>query len=440
MLSAAAVIPLGSTTYTSVVFPNTQLPAQACGDRYSRCDVTLVFDESSNKSVALLAVGMGAAVALFEREAPNLTFIGQHVIPLPAEASCTLTAFFGSGNSWFGLCYKFVGYELVTVDIYIVDLNFNSLDMSFLTLHNSDDTTFALSRAFYSFCSGFGFVNWFNDAYFSSLRVERHLSSQPVDTLDTNIVACLNNGTQQLVLYQDSTLLAYCQNVTVQVDICYDPGATTVRGTSFFCLGSENTFLEVKSESLRVSTLSNYSIPLPLNTTVPYVGHCIDINSKLFFVTTSMDGMVTLTDVLKNSVTLLATDAPVNHRVAQNRFISYSSSSCLSILDLSCPNPASPIHVTDSFFELSTFLANSNFSCSETPTTEPPTPTVTSTTIPPTQQPLLSDGAIAGITVVVIVLVCIVVGVFCCILYVLWQKKCCRKDYPSPVEESGGPR
>ncbi len=112
----------------------------------------------------------------------------------------------------------------------------------------------------------------------------------------------------------------------------------------------------------------------------PYMGDCVEIRGLLFFVGSSTNGFTTLTNVLGNLTTILATDAQVNHQLIDNRFILYSNSTSSALLDLSCPEPSVPIHVSNVSFELSAFFSNSEFSCFTDQPTQPPSTTVTVST------------------------------------------------------------
>ena len=149
--------------------------------------------------------------------------------------------------------------------------------------------------------------------------------------------------------------------------------------TRFYCSGSRDTYLEV-SDNLIINSSVDYVIPFPLDSSVPYVGDCVEIRRLLFFVGSSTNGFAVLTNVLGNLTTILATDAQVNHQVIDNRFILYSNSTSSALLDLSCPDPSTPIHVSNVSFELSAFFPNSEFSCFIDQPTQPPSTTVTVST------------------------------------------------------------
>ncbi len=112
----------------------------------------------------------------------------------------------------------------------------------------------------------------------------------------------------------------------------------------------------------------------------PYMGDCVEIRGLLFFVGSSTNGFTTLTNVLGNLTTILATDAQVNHQLIDNRFILYSNSTSSALLDLSCPEPSVPIHISNVSFELSAFFSNSEFSCFTDQPTQPSSTTVTVST------------------------------------------------------------
>ena len=404
-ISAAAVIPSGNTTYTDVIFPSVQLPSQTCGDRYTRCHVTIHYEEAGTRVAVLVAVGDGAAVALFDQESSSLNFIEQYFVPLPGTPSCALTTFIVDGVVVYGLCYEIVSGEEVIVQVFIIFLDFGTLSQSTIISNIGRNTrnTLYISEAFHSTCSGATFgtnLYWYGNAFLHSLRID---IDSPLVSMDTNISQCFDNGTQQVVLFQDRYLLAYCGSNTVEVDICGE-AALIVNSITFYCSGRRDTFLEVGAGNL---SFNNNVIPFPLDLSFPYVGDCVEINGNVHFIGSSADGTIALTDVLQNSTTILSTDAIVNHQVIDNRFILYSNSTSSALLDLSCPDPSTPIHVSNVSFELSNFSANHSFSCFTVQPTQPPT----MTTVPvETTAQALSDGAIAGIVVALIVLVSIIVA------------------------------
>ncbi len=232
-ISAAAVTPSGSTTCTDVIFPSVRLPSQTCGDRYTRCHVTIHYEDPGTRVAVLVAVGDGAAVALFDRETSNLNFIEQYFVPLPGTPNCALTTFIADGAMVYGLCYESVSGEEVIVQVFIILLDFGTLSHSIIISHIGCDTgnRLYISEAFHSTCSGETFATmlyWYGNATLYSLWID---IVSALNSLDTNISQCFNIGTQQVVVFQDRYILAYCESNTVEVDIC-DSGVTLIQRRS----------------------------------------------------------------------------------------------------------------------------------------------------------------------------------------------------------------
>ena len=366
-----------TTTYTDVVFPSVQLPSQTCGDRNGRCDVSVFTIDGSTRVAVLVAVGNGTVVALFDRLNSGLIFIDQHFFFLPG-ITCSLTTFVQDDIFLYGLCYEFTSNDgVVLLDVYRTVLNFDQLELSSFDVYIAPRSTnydFYISRGFLSSCTGFTNVYWFGNAFFYYLRVDisdSSINDQDISLSDPAIEQCFDNGTHQVVIFDDSSLLAYCNNnITVEVDFCQRSEPVVTR-TRFYCSGSRDTYLEV-SDNLTVNSSVDYAIPFPLDSSVPYVGDCVEIRGLLFFVGSSTNGLIVLTNVLGNLTTILATDAQVNHQVIDNRFILYSNSTSSALLDLSCSEPSAPIYVSHVSFELSAFFPNSEFSFTDQPT-QPPT-------------------------------------------------------------------
>ncbi len=235
-ISAAAVTPSGSTTYTDVIFPSVRLPSQTCGDRYAHCHLTIHYEDPGTRVAVLVAVGDGAAVALFDRETSNLNFNEQYFIPLPGTPNCALTTFIADGAMVYGLCYESVSDEEVIVQVFIIFLDFETLSHSIIISHIGRDTgnRLYISEAFHSTCSGATFATmlyWYGNATLYSLRID---IVSALNSVNTHISQCFNNGTQHVVLLQDSSLLAYCGFNTVEVDICGSGEAPVINSTTFY--------------------------------------------------------------------------------------------------------------------------------------------------------------------------------------------------------------
>ncbi len=396
--------------------------------------MTIHYEDPGTRVAVLVAVGDGAAVALFDRETSNLNFIEQYFIPLPGTPNCALTTFIADGAMVYGLCYESVSGEEVIMQVFIILLDFETLSRSIIISHIGRDTgnRLYISEAFHSTCSGATFATmlyWYGNATLYSIRID---IVSALNSVNTHISQCFNNGTQHVVLLQDSSLLAYCGFNTVEVDICGSGEAPVINSTTFYCSGRKDTFLEVEAGNLR---LNDNVIPFPLDLSLPYVGDCVEINGNVHFIGSSADGTIALTNVLQNFTTILSTDSIVNHQVIANRFILYSNSTSSALFDLSCPEPSTPIHVSNVSFELSAFSANSGFSCfTVQPTQAPTTAAIVSTdatdvsdfteatTGSNTIQPV-SGGAIVGIVVGTLFVIGIGIGIVVVVAILLHKRR-----------------
>ena len=261
-----------------------------------------------------MAVGNGTVVALFDRLNNRLIFIDQHFFFLPG-ITCSLTTFVQDDI----FLYEFTSNDgVVLLDVYRTVLNFDQLELSSFDLYiapRSHNLDFYISRGFLSSCTGFTNLYWFGNTFFYYLRVDisdSSINDQDISLSDPAIEQCFDNGMHQVVIFEDSSLLANCNNnVTVEVDFCRRSEPVVTR-TRFYCSGSRDTYLEV-SENVIINSLMDYAIPFPLDLSVPYVGDCVEIRGLLFFVGSSTNGFTVLTNVLGNLTTILATDAQVNH-------------------------------------------------------------------------------------------------------------------------------
>ena len=416
-ISAAVVNPSGNTTFIDAVFPGVRLPSSTCGDRYSFCHVTTYSDLTGRRMVAMAPAGNGAAVVLFDQQDIELNFVNKMFVPLPANSSCVLTAFIGD-SPLYGLCYDIQPNNLGgIVKVYKVLFDFEVLTESRIAFHSQEsDTYLSISEVFTSSAIGTSLeVYWYQNAFLFSLQIDFFITS--LDRQDSDITQCFDNGTRQVTLFQATSLLAYCEASTVEICLSgnLEDNPPMVNTTTFYCSEKRDTVLQVKDGGLYFNLQADDVIPFPLDISLHYVGDCVKINEIIFFVGSSTDGTIALTDVLFNRTTILTTNSLVNHQVVDNRFVLYSNPTSSAILDLSCPIPSTPIHVSDMAFDLSAFFANEGFSCL---TVQPTTPPTTVPTTDPTTNAasLLSDGGIAGIILaVILIVVCVAVVCILCI-------------------------
>ena len=473
-LSSAIIVPSDTVTTVTATFPNEQFPHQ-CGvdpsisnigrPNSTRCEVTVFRDSLSSKVAAMVPTVNGAGIVLFDDD-PVLALIDQYMIPLSPSLDCNLTSFVNLPDKLLGVCYGSItsGDDETSVQILRVVINFNELNQSTLEKYSQNMITLSsteFSNVFYlPICNGAEpYLYWFDDGFLFDLRTD--IQSADEQRYDTDVGVCFAGELRRVIPFRENFLIAYCSNNTIiEVDVC-DRGGGTVPfdgplPTRFYCSGSETIFLQqgVENLSLVSSIHQSTSISFPLDPSPNYTGDCIDITDILFFVGSSADGTIVLTNVLDNSTTILAEDATVPHQAIQNRYILYSNSTSSALLDLTCPSPTSPVHVFNDSFHLANFDPNDNYSCNTMQPVEPSaTITVTSTPTeeimnltttefgPPTTKievirtetikmsPIevtptasvavngtspvggLSGGLIAGVTIGVILLVVIVCGV-----------------------------
>ncbi len=381
-ISAAVVNPSGNTTFIDAMFPGVRLPSSTCGDRYSFCHVTTYSDLTGRRMVAVAPAGNGAAVVLFDQQDIELNFVNKMFVPLPANSSCVLTAFIGD-SPLYGLCYDIQLNNLGgIVKVYKVLFDFEILTESRIAFHSQESNTYlSISEVFTSSAIGTNLiVYWYQNAFLFSLEIGSFFFTS-LKCQDSNITQCFDNGTRQVTLFQATSLLAYCEASTVEISLSgnLEDNPPIVITTTFYCSEKRDTFLQVKDGGLHLNSQADDVIPFPLDISLHYVGDCVKINEIIFFVGSSTDGTIALTDVLFNRTTILTTNSLVNHQVVDNRFVLYSDPTSSAILDLFCPVPSTPIYVSNMTFDLSSFFANGNFDCLtiQPMTPSPTTPEVT---------------------------------------------------------------
>ena len=394
---STVVIPSGVEYFVNATFVDGEFPYQ-CGDRLRRCNLTIVRENPGTREIVVAPLDQGVGLTLFIVSMNHTTVVDQYVVTLSdfePTLSCNFTSFIDTvdprhvddaGYTLYGFCYNFLPKSLsdeVEMWIFAFIVNFNQLNDSRLELLYRDNSPYRLSSTGLSNPFLFGShvcsipaisVVWYDDAFLYLWRTDTGTFTD----FDSEQSLCYGNNVTQVKLFLGSQLLAYCANNTVvEIDVCTAGGLTVpslASPTRFYCSNNDNMmYLEQKGDVLML-ILSNrleIAIPHPLNTSLPYVADCVDINGLLFFVGSSVDGAIVLTDVLNNSTTILSTDTTVPHQVIQNRYILYSNATSSALLDMTCLSPTRPIHVFIELFNLANFSPNDNFSCLSVQPTEP---------------------------------------------------------------------
>ena len=389
---SSVVIPSGMDYYVNATFANGHFPYQ-CGERLSRCNVTIVRESPGPKVAAVASLDLGVGLALFNVSTNHTALVDQYVISLSdfePTLSCNFTSFVDTvdtihtddtGATLYGFCYNFLSMsnsDEVEMWIFTVVVNFNQLNDSRLVLLYRDKSPYGLSSTELSHPFFFGSdvcsspsarVMWHDDGFLYIWRTD----TGTFFSFDTEQPLChADNVSQpQVELFRGNQLLAYCSNNTVvEIDVCMAGGFTVPSlayyPTRFYCSRVDNsTYVEQQGDNLILVSPSHpdTTLPLPWNTSVRYVVDCVEVNNELFFVRSSSSGTVVYVEVLKSTVITLTESASFNHEIYGDRFLIYSNTTSSVFLDLSCPSPSTPIHVHSEPFSLSTFEVYENFSC-----------------------------------------------------------------------------
>ncbi len=374
MISGRQVFSNESIRYDAL-FPSATLP-DTCGDRLWRCDVTRVKDPPNNREVVLAPHPDGVAMALFTDVNNDRFSLQSQFVARPQETiNCSMTSFTGDSRL-FAACMRFNPSHTVEFEVELwlfeVHINFDALNETTLVLLNDVNTPYrsyssGLSAIFNVVTGGENHVIWLDDEILFTIQLP---SLDPeIFFADTNHNVCFGNNVTDVRLSDDQhNLLVYCsQNTLVDVSV-RDRGGMTISVnetlTRFYC--PQAGYLEERNDTLAFVTpgLTDHVIPHPLNLSERYVGDCVVVDQTVWFIGTSADGLVVLTDVLNNKTIVLSYNAPTRHKV-DGHILLYSNSTLSGLLDLACP---SQLLLSNQTFLLSTFELNPGFMCPEQPT------------------------------------------------------------------------
>ncbi len=367
------------------IFPETHLPS-TCGDLLWRCNVTLIKDAPNNREVAIVPHSAGIALALFTGlNSDRLTLFDQFVLGPQEEVNCSFTSIAQSpDNRRVVSCVRFTPLARFEVDLWLFEvlIDLNTLNQSSLSLLNYDINTpyqsysTGLSPIFFSSVVLFtdSHVIWFDDEVLFTVLPDSSSSSAERFFTDTNGSVCFGNNVTDVRQSRDlNNLLVYCsENNLINVSV-RDRGEMEVSfkqtPTRFYC--PQGVYIEQQNETLALVSpgLEDHVIPHPLNLSERYVGDCAMTEYATYFIGTSRDGSIVLTNILDNLTTLLADDAQVNHQLIDGRVLLFSNSTVSVVQDLAC---RSQQFISNQTFLLATFDLNPDFLCpDQQPVTTP---------------------------------------------------------------------
>ncbi len=440
LVVSARLISTNISIQRDAIFPGVYLPS-TCGDRLWRCRVTLIKNAPNNREVAIVPHSAGIALALFAGiNSDRLTLIDQFILGPQEEVNCSFTSIAKSPSDDGRVvsCVRFTPLAHFKVDLWLfkVHIDFEDLNQSSLSLLNDNiDTPYqsystGLSPIFFSSVDlvSDSHVIWFDDdvlftvlpGYGNSFSSAEHFYA------DTNRSVCFGNNVTDVRQSRNlNNLLVYCSdNNLINISVIYRGGMRVGfkrTQTRFHC--PQGVYIEQRSETLALVSpgLLDHVIPHPLNLSERYVGDCATIEDATYFIGTSRDGSIALTNLLDNQTIILADDAQINHQLIDGHVLLFSNSTVSVVQDLACHSQQFSSNQT---YLLATFELNPDFLCPEStipqekPTNETSSPPGDS--IDPRQQQLIL-GLLIGLGLpTCIVMTVVFIAVCLCLCY--WVK------------------
>ncbi|XP_064406184.1 uncharacterized protein LOC135351172 isoform X3 [Halichondria panicea] len=464
LVVSARLISTNISIQRDAIFPEAYLPS-TCGDRLWRCRVTLIKDTPNNREVAIVPHSAGIALALFAGiNSDRLTLIDQFVLGPQEEVNCSFTSIAKnpSDNGRVVSCVRFTPLARFEVDLWLfeVHINFETLNQSSLSLLNDNiDTPYqsystGLSPIFFSSVDlvSDSRVIWFDDEVLFTVLPGNGNSFSSAEHFyaDSNRSVCFGNNVTDVRQSRDlNNLLVYCsENNLINISVSgrgeMKVGVKRTQ-TRFHC--PQGVYIEQRNKTLALVSpgLLDHVIPHPLNLLERYVGDCALTEDAAYFIGTSRDGSIALTNLLDNQTIILADDAQINHQLIDGHVLLFSNSTVSVVQDLACHSQQFSSNET---FLLATFELNPDFSCPDQQPVTTPAETTAATsqdkpnneTSPPPGEAVYTDrqqlalGLSIGLSGFVVVVVLAVVFIAVCLCY--WVKK--RMARSRPTQEVGG--
>ena len=387
---------------------------------YIRCNLTVLRDEPGNRVVIVIPVIRGAALAMFSMENNTMLFIEQYVLELSLPSyNCHLTNFLNRIESVTGLCFNLSAPELEsrTVSYTTLDVNFNNLSLS--TFHPSilflDYLVRDISQTVFFEAEPRCLDDDADRLYaFAIVGIEiafLHLRNGPVVYKmyqRDRLVDC--SSPRRLVRISNSVLVAYCDNTTIELDVCHSRSETIdvkefrldlAQGVQYYCSSDKRTYVTEKNGNLTVTATAfgippGHSFEIPPDVNGIYIGDCIIVDGQLHFIVTSNDGRTHLIDLRQGSSTLLGESGDIiPHTIYNNRNILYRNGTHSLVYNISCPRMPVVLEV-DAPLQLSAYFeSDETYPCmceepvdtTQTTNDSVTTETINNTTTEPTTEP-----------------------------------------------------
>ena len=392
----------GNATGVSIIFKDTGIAGEealfilgeglpsACGDHFTRCNMTLLTESTistSPTSLLLVPLQRGVAQVVYEKVNSTLQLVTHHILPLPSQVhNCQLTSLLDLRETPERLLEEFsvdridvVGLclnETSPVEVPLVNISIDFANPSksrvlpFVSdaLHQSPRSPGVLSN----------FVPWLDQPHcllsFFLLSPMYYFRSSQIGLFDTTN----SEGTQEFFLYyqattrmfvcpsprqliriSDDTLILYCDNGSAEINICKFVGDAVqdviIRessdGVRYFCSGDMDSFVSVSDKvatfNSSTGTAINVSLPLASDEEV-FIGSCIPSNNgdsnDVRFMFTSTRGNTFLAENLEGSEPAVViqeravSDPSFVHHQVYGELAVYNSGTNTVLLNASCLN------------------------------------------------------------------------------------------------------
>ncbi len=374
--------------------------------------------------MAIVPHSAGIALALFAGiNSDRLTLIDQFVLGPQEEVNCSFTSIAKSPSDDGRVvsCVRFTPLARFEVDLWLfeVHIDFEALNQSSLSLLNDN-----IDTPYQSYSTGLApilfyelftdsQVIWFDDeVLFTVLHGSSFSLAADHFYADTSGSVCSGNNVADVRQSRDlNNLLVYCsENNLINISV-RDRGEMTVdfkqTQTRFYCR-PEGIYIEQRNKTLALVSpgLLDHVIPHPLNLSERYVGDCAMTEDAAYFIGTSRDGSIALTNLLNNQTIILADNAQINHQLIDGHVLLFSNSTVSVVQDLACHSQQFSSNQT---YLLATFELNPDFSCPDQPVTTPAETTAATSHDKPTNELTRTLGLSIGILVVLAAIFIVIV-------------------------------
>ena len=360
----------------------------ACGDHFTRCNMTLLTESTistSPTSLLLVPLQRGVAQVVYEKVNNTLQLVTHHILPLPSQVNnCQLTSLLDLREIPERLLEEFSVDRIDVVGLCLnetspVEVPLVNISIDFAIPSKSRVLPFvndALRQPPRSPGVLSNFVPWLDKPRCLSffLSPMYYFRSSTIGLFD----ATNSEGTQEFFLYypatttmfvcpsprrliriSDDTLVVYCDNGSAEINICNFVGDSvedvSIReasdGVRYFCSGDMDNFVSVSNRvatfNSSTGTAVNVSLPLASDEEV-YIGSCLPSSNgdsnDVRFMFTSTQGNTFLVENLEGSETAViiqergvSNPSFVHHQVYGELAV-YNNGTNTVLLNASCLN------------------------------------------------------------------------------------------------------